>query len=476
VSLADHLRTSYARLPAHIRRPLSLALGAFSVAARYGPTYTRLRREILAAEADARLSDGLATERLVSLLDHAARHGGAWRGLLAPHANWIASHPREVLELMPVLSREQITEDPEAWLTRPAHQADLCTSSGSSGRPARFYLDKDRSVREWAFLHHIWSSCGFEPDHYRLVLRGLDLGQGRARTWERERALREVRISPFHLDPTTMDHYLGLVDRFRLAFIHGYPSGLDILFRHARERGWRPQRPIRGIIPISETLFPHQRALIHELFPEARIARHYGLSEKVVLAAEQPGDGEDYVFEPLYGCAELLDESGRPVVRPGEAGTIVGTGFISRSMPLIRYDTGDKAVLVEAATPENGQRLRVRRIRSRWGQEMVVGRSGARISIAAINIHSPAYASVSAFQIVQERPGEAELQVIPRPRSTPRELDTLLREFQAKVGRELRYTLRVVDHLHVNARGKQPFIHQLITAVGPPPDEAEEAG
>ena len=41
---------------------------------------------------------------------------------------------------------------------------------------------------------------------------------------------------------------------------------------------------------------------------------------------------------------EILDEDGRPA-QPGEPGRVVVTGFYQYSMPFIRYDVGDYAIL-----------------------------------------------------------------------------------------------------------------------------------
>ena len=46
----------------------------------------------------------------------------------------------------------------------------------------------------------------------------------------------------------------------------------------------------------------------------------------------------------LYGYTELLDNNNNPV-KPGETGKIIATGFSNYAFPLVRYNTGDMAIL-----------------------------------------------------------------------------------------------------------------------------------
>src|SRR5690606_26971168 len=126
--------------------------------------------------------------------------------------------------------------------------------------------------------------------------------------------------------------------------------------------GRTPRAGIKGILPISEPLYDHQRSLIRDVLGDVAFSPFYGLSEKAAFAAEVPGEEGLYEFNPLYGATELLDEKDVPVTEPGREGRIVGTGFLSSGMPFIRYDTGDFGKLVELPTRENGECLRIRSI------------------------------------------------------------------------------------------------------------------
>jgi phenylacetate-CoA ligase len=325
-----------------------------------------------------------------------------------------------------------------------------------------FYLDKDRSVREWAFITHVWARIGYSPGKRRAVLRGVFLPNVDIRPWGYDAALRELRLSPFHLLPKVMDQYLRLISRYRVSFIHGYPSAIAILAGHALSASWSPPSSLEGILPISERLTVDQRELFRAAFGDVAVLSYYGLSEKAAFAGEIPGEPDVYEFEPLYGITELVDDEGRPIREPGEQGRVIGTGLLSRGMPLLRYDTEDRAELVRAPTHDNAYRLRVRGITSRWSEEYLVSKQGSLVSIAAINVHSRAYADVREFQFFQDTQGVAVLRVVPREGVCAEALARLANDFRTKVGSGLRIELEVVKAIDTNTRGKRLFVDQRL--------------
>jgi phenylacetate-CoA ligase len=259
-----------------------------------------------------------------------------------------------------------------------------------------------------------------------------------------------------------MDEYLRLISHFGIHFLHGYPSAIAILAAHAVRRAWHPPDTLIGVLPISESLLFHQRELIQRAFGGIAVLPFYGQSEKVAIAGEVPGVPDCYEFEPLYGHVELVSDDGEAIVKPGQVGRIIATGFLSRAMPLLRYDTGDTAELVRLATYDNCQRMRVRAIRSRWGQEFLVGRNGALISIAAINVHSPVYVRMREFQFYQERAGEADVIVVPLPGYKDADIQPFIDEISSKVGASIQFRLRLSSSTATNTRGKRPFVVQRL--------------
>ena len=116
---------------------------------------------------------------------------------------------------------------------------------------------------------------------------------------------------------------------------------------------------------------------------------------------------DDHVYHPYptYGHVELVDPHGTPVAE-GERGRIITTTLDGRGMPLLRYDTGDSALLVghdAAGTPL------FRDILSRRGREGLVRADGELFTTTPFNVHGEEFECVYRFKLRQEVPGRATL-------------------------------------------------------------------
>ncbi len=461
----DRLRGLYVRSPGWVKRISSPALALVPIQLRYGATYRRFRQDLRRSESDADFVVQYQIRRLRSIFQSCIEYSPYYRELFRKVYGSVPSvddYSFADLQQLPLLEKETIREDPESFLVKDRSEMDVVSTSGSSGKPLRFYLDKNRSVKEWAFINHIWSRIGYQPGQRRTVLRGVLIHNVDVDPWEFDPAMNELRLSPFHLTSEIMDLYLGLIQQYKITYLHGYPSAIYILAKHAQDVGWGYGVNLRGVLTISETLFSFQREFLSKVFPNARILPFYGMSEKVAIAGEVPGETDLYEFEPLYGFAELVNDHGQPVMELGRPGRIVATGFLCTGMPLLRYETGDEAILDRLPVADNFYRLRVRDIRSRWAQEFLVSKQGGLISMAAINIHSPVYSFIQEFQFYQDTPGLALVRIVPIPGKTSADFIPFVKEIMEKTGAGIDLQVQLVDQLAQNSRGKRPFIDQQI--------------
>ena len=466
MSVFDIARGAYVRSPKKLRDAVAPALSLLPVSFQYGKTYHAWRADIARSRIDPAFTQARRLAALSALLTRAHQGSPFHRERIEAA---LGTRPDfrtigfDALMALPFLSKEELRGAGEAALAVPAATLDRASTSGSSGQPLLFWLDKDRSPREFAFVNDVWSRTGYREGDARCVLRGLLLADIDKRPFEWEAGLKELRCSPFAMTAPRMDLYLDMIDRRGVVYLHGYPSAIEILCRHMWRTGRRPRAAIRGVFPISEPLYSYQRDIIRAVLPEAAIAPFYGLSERVLFAAESTGIDGEYAFEPLYGHAELLDEAGAPVTRIGLRGRIVGTGFLSTGMPFLRYETGDSAELVEPASEANGGRLRVRAITPRRAPEFLVGAAGNRIVTPTIVPVSPdRFFGVSEFQFYQDTPGKCLLKVVPAKGCGEAEARLFLDEMQRRVGSSVRFALALVDELAGNARGKRAVVDQRL--------------
>ena len=131
-------------------------------------------------------------------------------------------------------------------------------------------------------------------------------------------------------------------------------------------------------------------------------------------------------------------------------------------MPLLRYRTGDWAVIGPARCACGRHYRLLKETRGRWLQEMLVGKLDNRISITALNMHSAVFDNVHQFQFYQREKGKAELRLVRKPSYSACDTEAILKAFRDKMGDTMDIHLGFVDELMLTERGKFRFIIQDI--------------
>jgi phenylacetate-coenzyme A ligase PaaK-like adenylate-forming protein len=463
----DSMRTRYVRLPPPVKSVLGPALRALPFSWRFGPRYWRFRQDIRRSRHDpefVRRFQLTAWREVLTRAERTSHFRPLIRAIGGPQfraADWTI----EDLGRFPILRKDDLIDDPISFLSENPAQYDVRFTSGSSGRPpTRLFLERDRNVGEVAFLHEIWSRIGFKLGDSRAVLRDYAGNvPSRENTWRYDATVRELWLSPFFLTEGIMERYLELLKRYRICFLSGIPSAISILARHALGTRWAPPPCLRGVMTASETLFAHQRQLIASAFG-VPVVGHYGMSERVATAGELVDDPDTFEVEPLYGIVELVDEGGKPISLPGRRGRMICTALFSKAMALIRYEVGDSATLVRAATYENCSRLRVRDVRSRWAQEFVIGRGGQKISVISLDQENY-FGMIREYQYVQFQPGHVVFRAVPCAGTTVHDINRMLDPVRRRVLDELTFGIEIVPALPVGSTGKRHFVDQRIPNV-----------
>jgi phenylacetate-CoA ligase len=210
---------------------------------------------------------------------------------------------------LPVISRDELSRHPERMVATKLSDVDLASTSGSSGKPVRFYLPKSRRSAEWAFMVQAWDqACGYKLGDWRALMRGLEFKD--SKPWRVSNAFSELRLSPFHLTPGNLLVFQRLIAARSIRYLHGYPSAIDALARSviASRDPNQLSGLIQGVLLISQPVTQDQRQAIAEAFPSARIVVQYGLTERTAFALERMGEPGVYDVNPMYSTVEILDD------------------------------------------------------------------------------------------------------------------------------------------------------------------------
>lgn len=444
----------YHHLPPPLRDAAASLRGARLRAWRYGPETDTLTREALERDRWTEEQwDVWRSRRLYALLERAATRVPWYRDYWAEHPGTGAQPAWANLADWPILEKEALRENPDAFLVEGADPVQLMVehTSGTTGKSLHLSISRGTSRAWYALMEARWRRWyGVSMDD-RWALLGGQLVTPVARThppfWVWNSAMRQLYMSSYHLAPGMSEHYLDALVRYRIRYLWGYTSALCALAQEA-VRQQRQDLHMAVVITNAEPVFDYQRKVMEEAF-HCPVRATYGMSE-MVAAASECEHGALHLW-PDAGVVEFLDE-GRPV-SAGQSGDLICTGLLNEDMPLIRYRVGDRGVLQSTDAPPCacGRTLPVLAAIEGRCDDLLFTPDGRRVG--RLDPVFKANLPVREAQIIQERIDALRVLVVPAPGYTEddgRSIAQLLRE---RMGR-IEVAVEIVTDIPRGANGK----------------------
>lgn len=334
------------------------------------------------------------------------------------------------------------------------------TTSGSTGIPLGFYLDRDISIKEWAFMTEQWKRIGYDLKDKRVVIRGLITNNGtNNKLWCKNLLRNELILSSFHMTDYNMGTYMELINEFKPQFIHCYPSSIYNLARFLNKNKNIKIPELKGILAGSENVYDYQRKFVEEVF-QCRYYSWYGQSERVILAGECECS-EYYHVYPQYGYIELVDEKGSIITENGKEGEIVGTSFLNKSMPFIRYKTGDIAEYTFIKCNCGRSYFLLKKVKGRL-QEYIICKDKNLVSFTALNMHSNIFDNVKQYQFYQDKIGTVILRIVRDELYNNDDTELILYELNNKLKNQVDIIVEFVDKINLTVSGKYRTVEQKL--------------
>ncbi len=421
---------------------------------RYGPDTERLVDEVLARD-DWTVAqwDAWREERLAFVLHRAATRVPYYRDQWARRRAAGDRAAPDVLANWPALSKDALRAQPHAFLADDCDPATMYYehTSGTTGKPLHLWHSR-ATLNAWYALTEArmrrW--YGLSREDRWAILGGqlvAPVERDRPPFWVWNFALRQLYLSAYHLTPDNIAAYLEAMRRHEVVYLLGYPSGLYTLARVALERGLdAPQ--LRAVIGNAEPLLAHQRETIAAAFG-CPARETYGMAE-YAAAASDCEHGRLHLW-PEAGHIELLPDDGDAAVPPGTPGRLVATALLNADMPLIRYETGDRAAL--ATEPcACGRGLPVLAAIEGRVDDMIVTPDGRHIG--RLDPVFKADLPIHEAQIIQTTPDTLRVLYVPTAAYTPGDGEALIGRIHDRVGPAMRVVLEAVPAIPRTANGK----------------------
>jgi phenylacetate-CoA ligase len=229
-----------------------------------------------------------------------------------------------------------------------------------------------------------------------------------------------------------------------------FASNAQALLRRAQERGIRLPR-LHEIRPFGETLPDGFREEAREVWG-ANVVDSYSAAELGYVALQCPDHpGHHYHVQAENLLVEILDEEGR-ACGPGKVGRVVVTTLHNFATPLIRYASGDYAMVGEPCPC--GRTLPVlERIMGRVRNMLKMPDGTRRWASFPAKYYLP-LAPIRQLQLVQHAREHVDVRAVAPRDFTPDEIAALKSAFAKTLGFPYDISITRVGRIERNAGGK----------------------
>lgn len=264
-------------------------------------------------------------------------------------------------------------------------------TSGSSGVPLEVLVHPNQWIIEQAVIWRHWTWGGYSFRDPLAMVRSY-VPDNLNKLWKTNCINNFTYYSPFHLSDHNISNYLKSMIKKNIIILRGYPSSLLIIADYIFRTNCSTPK-IKLILTASEVLNDIDREKIEAAF-NAKIFNHYGLAEQVVMMGDcEKHEGLHNYDE--YGYLELLETDDPSIKR------IVGTNLHNLTTPLIRYDTGDLAIVDKVICSCGRESILVKNIIGR-NDSNIITKSGQKIPTVNFYTLFENFNEILKWQMVQK--------------------------------------------------------------------------
>jgi len=338
-------------------------------------------------------------------------------------------------------------------------------SGGSTGEPIKILQD-DVYVRWRNAAEHYYYANILNIDEIgskKVIIWGSwsDLFQGtkgikaKISSWLKNSKL----LNCLKMTEDDIERYIKIINSYKPKLIRGYSSSLYELCRYAENNKLKVFTP-KAIVGTAETLTPEMRKQIETVFG-TKLYNFYGAREVSSIAGECK-EGLMHIFS-FYNHVEILDGKNKPA-KKGEEGRVIVTNLYNYSMPIIRFEIGDVAVLGSKKCKCGNLLPVLERITGRI-TEWFVKEDGTTISpVFFIILFMGVYEKrlFKKFQIIQEDYKKIRILIVPENGKKMSHKKDIEEKIKHLMGKDCNIKWEYVDDIPKTKSGKYVFVKSLV--------------
>ncbi|MFN7924010.1 MAG: hypothetical protein U0Q16_28165 [Bryobacteraceae bacterium] len=359
----------------------------------------------------------------------------------------------EDLRRLPAVTKNMIRDNyPKRMVRNTGLKTYEAKTSGSTGKNFAVLEDSDTAGRyRAAFMLSLeWAGYRIGDEHVQNGMSSRNLIR-RAKDW----ALACHYISAFDTSDRHLDETLDLLESRKIKHLWGYPAGIYLLSRRAKQRGWN--MPLRSVVTWGDNLYAIYRQGIEEVF-RTRVTDTYGCGEGIQVAA-QCGEGSHYHVHAIDVIVEYVDDVGAPVPA-GQTGHILLTRLHPGPMPLIRYSVGDNGSRSTLPKCPCGRHWELLESIQGRDTDVVMTPDGNRLIVHFFTGILEYFDEIDSFQVVQKQLDSMHVRIVmARGHEFTQDLEKrIVRALVDKGARGMRIHIEPVADIPLTAAGKRRFV------------------
>lgn len=360
------------------------------------------------------------------------------------------------LSALPLLNKHDIRVNVDRLKADSHGPLTRYNTGGSSGEPLIFYMGRARKSHDVAAKWRATRWWDVDIGDSELVVWGspIELGaQDRIRRL-RDGLMRSHLLPAFEMSATNLDRFVDTIRARRPTMLFGYPSSLSLIARHAQQKHLEMSRlGIRVAFVTSEKLYDEQRTLISEVFA-CPVANGYGARDAGFIAHQCPSGSLHISAEDIV--IETVGPDGRHVGL-GKPGEIVVTHLATADFPFVRYRTGDIGLLSDRICP-CGRNLPVLEEVQGRTTDFVIAQDGTVMHGLALIYTVRDLPGVERFRIEQVSIDQTVVKVVTGSAFGQVSEDRIVRDFKARLGRNVDVRIEKVSEIASEASGKFRYV------------------
>ncbi len=392
--------------------------------------------------------------RLMELVKHASRYTPFYMDFFSKsNVDPSSINIENFSKIFPILEKSTIVQNPRIFHSRDNVPAIDLFTSGTSGSPMPIKCALYARTLNYAFFRKLIEENGSSIRSRSATFAGRILfgAQEKQEFWRKDFFNKTLLMSSYHISEKTIPHYIAALESWGPEYIDSYPSAIGEIARHITDNDVSHRIRPKFVLTSSETLSEQQRQQISAAF-KCPIVDHYGCTEMAINV--HSAGSSPYLVDPLYSIVEF-EETTTPNIW-----SVICTGLLNTSMPLIRYRIGDVVAGLShnADSPYIGSTFKEVLGRE---DDIVITPEGIRVGRL-----DPAFKGVNGIklsQIIQTQIDELLVKVVPREDcDQPTLTRVLTANLRARTSEKMRVTIEFVDSITHTKSGKLRSVISLI--------------